>query len=470
VLDEAPGGFVAVERYFGGLVGWAYDDVRWSRAIDGNRLNAYRPAQADVQSTPTWQLARQRSALTYNKTALWMATLERSSAGTRCSASCPPITRACLQASRPGGVLRHCRETAGETHRFFDTMHRSEAVFDYGVAQACRPPEPADRRGPRPRWPAAPEQDRDRRAPARRRRLPVDVRTTFDDRTTDTIRWTAGALEVVHVWLNARVVRVDVNPDRAAPRRQLHEQQLDRFARRAARGAYVGAAVAHLARGSTAHICRPHLTAARAPECSARGWTAGGARSRPRPSRLACCSRRSSRRCRWRSSSAIGLRRTLARAPKPQKRRAGGTRAGQPSSAAGRRAPGRSHEIIGFGGTLSTLSRFVDARELDPAIVSAVAGYLLLDVPVGGILDRYSRQRPIRTAAFFAACGVYFMRFLRLAVLVAPFYWLLFRVVHPLLFETTTTGRATTSSAMPPRARRAYAVFLREAGSDRPCR
>jgi len=37
----------------------------------------------------------------------------------------------------------------------------------------------------------------------------------------------------------------------------------------------------------------------------------------------------------------------------------------------------------------------------------------------GGILDRYARGRPIRTAAFFAACGVYFVRFLRLAAIVA---------------------------------------------------
>ena len=97
-----------------------------------------------------------------------------------------------------------------------------------------------------------------------------------------------------------------------------------------------------------------------------------------------------------------------------------------------------THEIIGFGGTLSTASRFVDARALDPAIASAVAGYMLLWLFLwGGILDRYSRQRPIRAAAFFAACGVYFLRFLRLAALVAPFYWLLFRTVHPLLFETT---------------------------------
>ena len=80
VLDAAyPGRFVGVSRYFGGLMSWSYPDVRWLRAIDGNRLNPYRPVAAyDVQSTPTWRYwPGSASAITYNKTALWLATLER---------------------------------------------------------------------------------------------------------------------------------------------------------------------------------------------------------------------------------------------------------------------------------------------------------------------------------------------------------------------------------------------------------
>jgi hypothetical protein len=46
----------------------------------------------------------------------------------------------------------------------------------------------------------------------------------------------------------------------------------------------------------------------------------------------------------------------------------------------------------------------------------------------GGILDRLARARPIRTAGFFGACGVFFFRFLRLAVLITivalPLWWL----------------------------------------------
>ena len=95
-----------------------------------------------------------------------------------------------------------------------------------------------------------------------------------------------------------------------------------------------------------------------------------------------------------------------------------------------------THEIIGFGGTLATASRFVDAETLDPAIGTAVAGYIAVWLFLwGGILDRFARQRPIRGAAFFAACGVFFGRFLRLALLVGPINWALFLWVHPLLFD-----------------------------------
>jgi hypothetical protein len=47
-----------------------------------------------------------------------------------------------------------------------------------------------------------------------------------------------------------------------------------------------------------------------------------------------------------------------------------------------------------------------------------------------------SRARPVRTAAFFAACGVFFWRFLRLAVIVGAAYWAVFARLHPYLFGT----------------------------------
>ena len=96
-----------------------------------------------------------------------------------------------------------------------------------------------------------------------------------------------------------------------------------------------------------------------------------------------------------------------------------------------------THEILGFGSTLSVVSGFFDARPLPPAIAGvAVAFAVVWTFLSGGILDRFARARPIRTAAFFAACGVYFWRFLRLAVIIGAAYWALFAWLHPFLFGT----------------------------------
>src|SRR5205823_2247791 len=40
----------------------------------------------------------------------------------------------------------------------------------------------------------------------------------------------------------------------------------------------------------------------------------------------------------------------------------------------------------------------------------------------GGIIDRYARDRATRAMGFFGAAGVYFFRFLRLAVILAVAY------------------------------------------------
>jgi hypothetical protein len=61
----------------------------------------------------------------------------------------------------------------------------------------------------------------------------------------------------------------------------------------------------------------------------------------------------------------------------------------------------------------------------------------------GGALDRLARNRPTRTAAFFAASGVHFFRFLRLGALLAVPSWLL-------LWATgMTTQRSVVAAAVP---------------------
>lgn len=93
-------------------------------------------------------------------------------------------------------------------------------------------------------------------------------------------------------------------------------------------------------------------------------------------------------------------------------------------------------EVIGFAAPLSNLSRFVDADFPRGAIASAIVFYLAAwAFLLGGILDRLARQRQISSAEFFAACGVYFWRFTRLALLIVGAYWILFTIIHPLLFR-----------------------------------
>jgi hypothetical protein len=226
VLDEAyPDGFVATERYFGGLVGWAYDDVRWSRTVDGNRLNAYRPvARHEVQATPTWQYwPGSASAITYNKTSLWLATLERHLGW--------PTVQRILSTWFDRGAFRHpapdeffaiANEVSGEDLTwFFDAVHRSEAVFDYGVAQVTTVPAA----GPgwvgegrdKTYWPGG-GAEQDSLIVVRRFGdgvFPIDVRTTFEDGSTDTIRWSGRELWRSFAYRReVRAVRVDVDPDR----------------------------------------------------------------------------------------------------------------------------------------------------------------------------------------------------------------------------------------------------------------
>jgi hypothetical protein len=139
LAERYPSRFVAVERYFGGLVPWSFADVRWVREIDGFRLNPYRLVpRADVQSTPTWQYwPGTASQTSYNKTALWLGTLERM--------LCRPTVQRILKTHFERGAFKHPRpdeffaiasDIAGrDLTWFFDAVHRSSAAFDYGIAQ-----------------------------------------------------------------------------------------------------------------------------------------------------------------------------------------------------------------------------------------------------------------------------------------------------------------------------------------------
>ena len=97
--------------------------------------------------------------------------------------------------------------------------------------------------------------------------------------------------------------------------------------------------------------------------------------------------------------------------------------------------------VIGFATTLDSISGLLDRRQLITPIAAAVAFYLAAWLFVsGGILDRYARGRGIGAYGFFAASGTFFLRFLRLGLIAALVYWLLFTRVHEWLFDRYTNA------------------------------
>lgn len=91
--------------------------------------------------------------------------------------------------------------------------------------------------------------------------------------------------------------------------------------------------------------------------------------------------------------------------------------------------------IIGFAATLDSLSGLLDRRTLSNPIAWALALYVAAWMFfTGGILDRYARDRRVGAHGFFAACGVFFFRLLRLAIAAGVAYWFLFAYVHEWLF------------------------------------
>ena len=92
--------------------------------------------------------------------------------------------------------------------------------------------------------------------------------------------------------------------------------------------------------------------------------------------------------------------------------------------------------ILGFAAVLKNVSDLADASRPPVVIASAITAHLVVSLfLLGGVLDRLARDRRTGTYGFFAACGTYFFRFLRLQAIAAVFYGVLFTVVHYWLFD-----------------------------------
>jgi len=92
--------------------------------------------------------------------------------------------------------------------------------------------------------------------------------------------------------------------------------------------------------------------------------------------------------------------------------------------------------IIGGAAAVRNVSDWIDNTESAAPLIAAAVFITAWTFFLGGALDRYARGRRIGAAAYFAACGVYFWRFLRLGLLAALAYLFLFGALHPWLFET----------------------------------
>ncbi len=98
---------------------------------------------------------------------------------------------------------------------------------------------------------------------------------------------------------------------------------------------------------------------------------------------------------------------------------------------------------------LAHLRGLLDDEGPGPALAAVVVAYLAAwTLFSAGAIDRYARNRPTRGAGFFAACGVYGPRLLRLALIAGLAYWALFRAVHPWLVGAAPPGGGVPPAAM----------------------
>jgi hypothetical protein len=97
--------------------------------------------------------------------------------------------------------------------------------------------------------------------------------------------------------------------------------------------------------------------------------------------------------------------------------------------------------ILGFAAVLKNVSSLADGEGLPTIVAGVVSAYLAISIfLMGGAIDRLARDRRVGSYGFFAACGTYFFRLLRLAAIAGAIYWTLFAAVHPWLFDTLFTA------------------------------
>ena len=150
-MDVTYGGNAWVRRYLrppgmrirGGFLPVLFEDIKRSR-IGGSRLDGYRSvATADFQSTPTYKyFPGSSSAMSYNKTALWLLTLERYLGwDTLQEVMSTFFDRFRLGHPRPQDFFDVANEVAEtDLSWFFDQVHGGSETFDYAVQSVSSKP------------------------------------------------------------------------------------------------------------------------------------------------------------------------------------------------------------------------------------------------------------------------------------------------------------------------------------------
>src|SRR6187401_3137292 len=92
--------------------------------------------------------------------------------------------------------------------------------------------------------------------------------------------------------------------------------------------------------------------------------------------------------------------------------------------------------IIGFAAVIKNLSTVADTPAMPTVIDVTVVFYMLVSLFLaGGVIDRLARDHDVGAGAFFSACGVYFVRFMRLGAIAGIVYWMIFGPYHAWLFD-----------------------------------
>jgi hypothetical protein len=147
IAEDYTPNFLAL-RYFGGFVPHVVREIALSRETDGNRLAGYRrDARSDVPSTPSFRyFPSTGGSITYNKTALWLNTLERWLGWpTMQRIMSEQFRRWQFKHPKPDDFFQLASEVAGQDlNWFFGEVYRSSNVFDYGV-QALQSSRDGDR-------------------------------------------------------------------------------------------------------------------------------------------------------------------------------------------------------------------------------------------------------------------------------------------------------------------------------------